>query len=293
MKRTTIAMALIACIAAGAALAQSRAAKGGGTPASFPAGKAGAALRPPGSAQRTLRFISDFNSPPFSYKEGMKRLGPDIDLAEALGKELGAKIEWVEMGFNINNYVSALERGTADAAIASISITPKRQERLAFTRPYFHTSLAIAVNSDVDWEHQWFTTGLKGWTVGVMRNTTGEKWARANLSANVETYSTIDRLVQRLKNSRGALKSGLAGFCILHDQAILRWALSNYSYHYQIAETGISPESYGIAVRKGNTKLLAELNSALDNLDANGTYQKIYQKWFAQAADRNLPPLPE
>jgi ABC-type amino acid transport substrate-binding protein len=293
MKRAVIAVALTSCIASGVASAQIQAVEKGGAPVSAPAVRAGTAPRSLKPAEQTLRFISDFASPPFSYKKGMKRVGFDIDLAEALGKELGAKIEWVEMSFNINTYASALDRGVADAAISSISITPERKGKVAFTRPYLSTGLAVAVNRDVDWEHQWFTSGLKGWKVGVMRNTTGEKWARANLAADIETYSTVDRLVQRLKSSKGALKSGRAGFCILHDQAILRWALSDYSYRYQIAEKEIAPESYGIAVSKGNVKLLNELNNALKNLNTSDAYQKIYKNWYTQAEEQGLPPLPE
>jgi len=293
MKYAGIAVTLIICVAACTALAQTQAVEKAPAQVSSPAVNAGDKTNSLNPAQKTLRIISDFESPPFSYKEGMKRLGFEVDLAETLAKEMGAKVEWVEMNFNINTYASAMDRGTADAAISSISITPERKQRLAFTHPYFRTSLAVAVNKDVDWEHQWFTSGLKGWKVGVMRNTTGEKWARDNLAADIETYSSVDRLVQRLKNSRGALKSGRAGFCILHDQAILRWALSDYSYRYQIAEKDIARESYGIAVSKGKPKLLAELNEALKKLNTSGAYRKLYKKWYAQAEEQDLPPLPE
>ena len=45
-----------------------------------------------GSA-KTLRFISDFKSPPFSYREGMRRVGIEVDIAEALGRQMGREIE--------------------------------------------------------------------------------------------------------------------------------------------------------------------------------------------------------
>jgi len=238
-----------------------------------------------------LRFISDFDSPPFSFKEGMERKGSEVDLAEAIGKELGKKIVWIEKGFNINTYASALDSGIADAAISSISITNERKQELSFTEPYWGTSLAIAAKKDVDWEHNWFTSGLKGWTVGVMRNTTGEKWAREHLTAEVKTFPSVDRLEDALKNSPMPLKSGKTGFCIMHDQAILKWALSKYSYHYEIVESDIGHEYYGIAVRKGNTKLLDELNGAIQSLRAKGIGKKIYQKWFNEAMD--LPMFKE
>lgn len=284
MKYIAIAAALTACCVAAFVLAQTQPVdKASQVP--LPPEKAGGAAAESTATKRTLRIISDFKSPPFSYREGMKRVGFEVDLAEALGKELGAKIERVEMDFNISAYASALDMGKADAAMSSISITNDRKERLAFTRPYYRAGFAIAVKKDVDWVHQWFTSGLKGWKIGVMRGTTGEQWARDNLDGKVETYSSVERLSQALKNSRGALKSGKAGFCVLHDETILKWILSDYSYHYEIVERKIVREYYGIALSKKNTQLLAELNAALGKLRENGTYKNIYQKWYSESQD--------
>ena len=271
----------------------------------------------PGSAksasdERTLRFITAFDSPPFSFKEGIKNEGFEIELGEAIGKEMGAKVEWIKKNFNISTYVSALDSGSADAAIAAISITENRRKQLAFTRPYFRTSLAAAVQKDIDWRHNKFTTGLKNWLVGVVRGTTGERWARKNLAATVRTYSTPDRLYQALKDmnpqklakelkkpdpgTRELLSSapkmrdlkGETGFCALLDAPILAWIFSKHAYRCKIVEEGIDHEDYGIAVSKRNTELLAELNAALESLDKSGVYDRIYEKWYTKASDLPL-----
>lgn len=291
MKHVVTGVALIACVITSFAADQTQSVEKAGAPASTPQEAATDKARAQNPTPRTLRFISDFNSPPFSFKKAAERMGFEIDLAEAIGKEIGAKIEWMQMNFSINAYTSALDVGKADAAMSAISITNDRKEQLAFTRPYYRAGFAIAVKKDVDWEHQWFTSGLEGWKIGVMRATTGEQWARDNLDGKVETYANVERLAQALKNSKGALKSGKAGFCILHDETILKWVLSDYSYHYQIAERKIAREYYGIAVSKNNPKLLAELNAALGNLRENGTYKKIYKKWYNEAED--LPMFSE
>lgn len=231
-------------------------------------------------AADTLRIISDFKAPPFAYTEGGRRVGIDVDLAEALAKEMGKKVEWVPMSFDIGAYASALDRGDADAAIFSISITPERKKIVSFTKPYARTGLAVAVRSDVEWKHAWFTGGLNGWRIGVIRGTTAEKWARKNLKGRVESYSSLDRLVQVLKGSRLPSESGSGGVCILHDQVPLRWwTLSKDSYRYAIVETGIEVQEYGIAVRKGNTPLLDALNAAAARLKKSGEEEKLRGKW--------------
>ena len=253
-----------------------------GAPASaVPAAKpAAAAATAPAD---TLRIISDFNSAPFAYRDGIKKTGVDVDLAEALAKEMGKKVEWVPMSFDISAYASALDRGNADAAIASISITDERAKILSFTKPYARMGLALAVRSDIDWRHSWFTTGLKDWRIGVLRGTTAEKWAKKNLDGRVEYYSSLDRMIQVLKNSPMPTESGKGGTCILYDEVPLRWTLSKYSYRYEIVETGIEIQRYGIAVRKGNTVLLDAINSAISRLKQSKEAGAIREKWRSRA----------
>ena len=231
----------------------------------------------------TLRIISDFNSPPFAYKEGIKRTGVDVDLAEALAKEMGKKVEWVQMNFDVNAYASALNRGTADAAIAAISITDDRAKIFSFTKPYARMGLALAVRNDIDWRHNWFTTGLEDWRVEVMRGTTAEKWARKNLAGKVEYYSSLDRMTQVLKNSPPPTRSGRGGTCILYDEVPLRWTLSRYSYRYEIVETGMEIQKYGIAVRKGNAAILDAINAAISRLKESGEVRAMREKWRSRA----------
>jgi ABC-type amino acid transport substrate-binding protein len=237
---------------------------------------------------KTLRIISGFDSPPLSYRDGVEKKGFEVELGDALANEMGRKARWIEKNFSIPAYESELDAGDADAAMSGITITEDRERELAFSKPYLKTGFAIAANKDVDWQHNWFTTGLKKWRVGVVRDTLGDQWARDNLAAEIKTYASAERLVQALKNFTLG-ERGKPGFCILHDQAILLWLLSNYDYHFQIVEKDVDPQFYGIAVSKKNKELLSEINDALLRLNQNGTYRKIYQKWYNEGKD--LPIL--
>jgi ABC-type amino acid transport substrate-binding protein len=250
---------------------------------------------PPEPGQETLRIITDFNHPPFTFIEKGKRTGFEVDLGDAIGKEMGVKVEWIQKNFNISTYASALEAGSADMAMASITITDKRKRQLAFTEPYFRTSLSVAVQRDVDWRPNAFRTGLKNWLVGVVRGTTAESWARANLAAKIKTYYSPDRLIQALKNSKAdkvarglGLPKKATGFCIIMDQPVMTWALSKRAYRFQIVERDVDHQYYAIAVSKNNTKLLEELNATLERLDKNDVYDKIYEKWYTKAQDLPL-----
>ncbi len=233
-------------------------------------------------AGRTLRFVSDFESPPFSFVEGSHKVGFEMDLGQAIGKELGAQVLWIQRSFNLGTYESLLKKGAVDAAISSISITGQREKRFDFTIPYYRSNLAVAAIKDMDWDHTDFVNGLKDVDVGVLRRSTGYEWARMNLSAKrINFYSPL-RMAQALRDEKV--------FCILIDEDILKWVLLTNAYRFQEVERDLSHEYYGIAVRKGDTQLLSELNNALKSLDKKNIYDDIYAKWFARRV--NLPTRP-
>jgi len=243
------------------------------TPSPVPAAK---------EAGRTLRFVTDFASPPFSFVERSKKIGFEIDLGQAIGRELGAGVLWIKRGFNLGTYESLLKTGAADAVINSISITPQRQRQFDFTVPYYRSGLAVAAIKDIDWNHTDFVNGLKDMQLGVLRRSTSYEWARKNLSAKRVNYYSPQRMAQALRDEQV--------FCILIDEDILKWVLHNNAYRFQEVERDLNHEYYGIAVRKGNTQLLSELNDALKRLDEKDIYDAIYEKWFTRRID--LPTRP-
>ena len=116
--------------------------------------------------------------------------------------------------------------------------------------------------------------------MGVLKGTTGEKWARKNLKATLVTYgSPVDM-------ARDLWEKNL--YAILVDEGMLNFLVSHYPYDFAIISRDLDHEEYGIAVRKGNQKFLQELNAALENIDAAGIYDEIYNRWFGP--QRSLPP---
>jgi len=231
-------------------------------------------------AERTLRFIADFNSPPFSFTQTGKKIGFDIDLGNAIGKELGAKVVWLQRGFSLPAYSSMLKGGDADAAMSSISITPERERMFTFTLPYYRSNLSVAAIRDITWNHTDFVNGLPHMDVGLLRNSTSYTWARKNLMpANRVPYYSPQRLAQALRDEQV--------FCVLIDEDILKWAMRSNAYRFQQVERDLDHEYYGIAVKKGNTALADELNSTMKRLDDKDIYDAIYDKWFTHRL--NLP----
>ncbi len=230
-----------------------------------------------------LRLINDFGAPPFAYLDGGVRKGFEVELGEALAREMGVGLEWVRMPFNIDTYRSALVSGRADAVLSSFTITLGRERYFEFTRPYFITHQAAAIRKGFRDKFNRLDNKLTGAVVGVEGGTTGATWVRKNLSPRrIKTYTSPDRLARALKN-------GDIQVAIL-DLAILDALLSRNQYKFEIPKKDLAVENYGIAVGKRNQKLLSSLNEALKKLDGQGIYGRIYGKWFA--TPRGLPATP-
>jgi len=236
---------------------------------------------PPAAAPAPeLRLLNDFAAPPFASLEGIKRVGFEVDLAAALGKEMGVTVRWTQMIFNLASFASALRSRSADAAMSAISVTPEREKDFLFTRPYFRSSLALATFRDVDFSRTAFKTGLEGQRVGVLKRTTGEEWAKKNLKATRVTYDNPERLARALNNKDVS--------CILLDQDILEGSLARGAYKFKIVESNLSTEDYALALSPDNQALADRINAALEKLDASGVYDEIFNTWFGRRAD--LPP---
>lgn len=242
------------------------------------AGAQEAPAAPAPSPRPQLRIISDFQTEPFSFSEGLKHLGFEVELAEALGAELGAEVVWVKQMFNLPTFSSTLETNGADMAMAAITVTPAREEQFLFSRPYFRSALAAATLRDVDWDHLKWKNGLSHLVpLGVQRRTTAEEWAKKNLKATRKTYDNPSRLARALNNNDVAV--------ILMDEEILVAELSRLKYKFKLVEKGFDEQDYAIAFARGNEALRDRVDAALEKLDADGVYDRLYEKWFGRLAD--------
>ncbi|MFH1038871.1 MAG: ABC transporter substrate-binding protein [PVC group bacterium] len=227
-----------------------------------------------------IRFIFDSKSPPFAFREGDEMVGFDIELGEEIGKALGKKVTWIDVPFNIREYSNLLEAGKADAALAAITITKIRKYFVDFTRPYFSTTLAVATRPEENWDQRAFARGLENKIVGVMKGTTGEEWARANLKAAVKTYDSPLSLIRALK------EGGNLAYAVVIDLAILDYlqycSTSMCQTQFTIVEKNLAQQDYGIAVSNGAFDLLSALNGALERAESSGAYDRIYRKWFGE-----------
>jgi len=220
--------------------------------------------------QKKLLVGTDATYPPFESKDADtgKLVGFDIDLMEAICDKLGIKCEYIVVPFD--GIVSGLNNNKYDAIISSFTITPQRETVVDFSKPYYQASQSIAVklnqekiNSLID---------LKGKRVGVQLGTTGELLAKRIEGAEIISFDNIGAAFIDLENRKLD--------AIVNDKPTSQRIIALRG-NAKLVGPDLSSENYGIAVRKGEKRLLDAINSALTALELSGKIDDLNKKWFS------------
>lgn len=215
--------------------------------------------------------------PPFSEvgPDG-KIKGFDIDIAFALCAQMKAQCTLVQQDFD--GMIPALQARKIDAVIASMSITPERQQVVNFSDKYYSTPARIVAKTSA--KLQITPEGLKGKKIGVQRSTIHDRFATDMFkTAEIVRYTKQDEVFLDL--AAGRLDATLAD-SVAADYGFLKTpAGKDFGF---VGPSYTEPKYFGIgagvAVRKSDTDLQAKFNEALKAIRANGTYKKIEAKYF-------------
>ncbi len=210
---------------------------------------------------------------PFEFpdKKDGSHTGFDMELIRAMGKKAGFETVTVK-GMGFDALIPSLDSGNIDVAIAGMSITDARKEKVNFTDPYYESGLSILVPKDNNTVKSF--DDLKGKTIAVQLGTTGAEQAGKIEGATVKTFDTSDTACLEMKNG--------GADAVISDLPVLQYFLKQGGAEYaKIASTPQKGDFYGIATAKKNKELCDKLNKALGEMKQNGEYQKLYDKWFA------------
>lgn len=228
-----------------------------------------------------LTIGSDTSFPPFESMNGSTAEGFDVDLANAIAKEMGLTVNFTSQKFD--TLIPQLQAGgTFDAIMSGMTITPERQKQITFSKPYIDSNQSITVVKGkfpkVDGNNAAaINTEFTGKIIGVQSGTTGEAWAKENIKGAKAITPFDDTL-----SAFSALNAGKVD-AVVNDLPVSAYLVNtSYKTDELIAEIPTG-EQYGIGMAQSDTQLIDAVNAALDKIKANGTYDQIYAKWFGQA----------
>ncbi|MYS89854.1 MULTISPECIES: glutamate ABC transporter substrate-binding protein [Streptomyces] len=209
--------------------------------------------------------------------------GFDVDVATYVAKELGYKpdqIEWVET--KSADRENALSRGDVKMIAATYSITDERKQKVDFAGPYLlaHQDLLVKKDSDIT-----KATDLNEKKLCSVAGSTSAQNVK-------DDFAPKAQLTQRGGYSEclSALQSGAVDALTTDDSILAGYAAQDqYKGQFKLAGLKLSNENYGIGVKKGDTATLNKINTALEKMVSDGSWEKAVKENFGPANYKNEP----
>ena len=193
--------------------------------------------------------------------------GINIETAQAIADKLGLELQIDDMDFDAA--LLAVQQGKADMVMAGVTVTDERQNVMDFTDSYATGIQSIIVKEDSDIAS---VDDLAGKKIGTQRGTTGYLYCSDDFGdENVVAYDNGLTAVQMLNNGQVD--------CVVIDNAPAKEFIAA-NPGLKLLDTAYVEESYAIGVGKGNTELKDAINTALEELKADGTLQAIVDKYI-------------
>ncbi len=219
------------------------------------------------TTEGTLTMATNAQFPPYEYYDGDDVIGIDADIAKAIADKMGLELKIEDMEFD--SIITAVSTGKADLGLAGMTVDPDRQKNVDFSDPYATGVQVIIVKEDSTIAKP---DDLKGKKIGVQLATTGDQYA-------TDDYGK-DSVVQYNKGSDAvmALTQGQVDAVIIDNEPAKSYVAANKGL--KILDTEYVTENYAACIAKDNTGLTKAVNKALAELKADGTLQKIVDKYI-------------
>lgn len=231
---------------------------------------------PANGAKPVLNVASETTYPPMEFTENGEYVGFDMDLIRAIGAAEGLDVKITSLGFDA--LIPAVQAGTVDACISSMTIKEDRAKAIDFSKPYFTAGLIIAVGQKTEGIKT--LEDLQGKRLAAEVGTTGLDASNSikekDPKTSIKVFDSVGEAFMELE------KGGVDA--VINDMPITAYYIQTKGKDKvkMVGEVFAAEDQYGIGVKKGNTELLNKINSGLDKVKASGEYDKIYKKWFGE-----------
>jgi ABC-type amino acid transport substrate-binding protein len=239
----------------------------------------GACSAAPSSAVRTmtpgtLSIGTYFVNPPFEYVSGGQRIGFEVDLMNEIAARLSLAPVFVDTQWE--TILQEMQAGRYDCIVGGITITPERRQMLAWSTPYMTTTLSLVVDSRRSPQIR-SMADFRTASVGVQAATTDYdialKLQQQGRIGSIKVYSFA-----RIQDAMVDLAAGRIT-AVMKVYPVAAWLAHQTAGLSIVAQVPDDPQPLGVGFALDNAGLLAAVNVALADMDRDGTYAKLAQKW--------------
>lgn len=221
-----------------------------------------------------LSMATEATFEPYEYMDGDQIVGIDVEIGQAIADKLGMEFEVTDIAFD--SIIPSVQSGKYDIGLAGMTVTEERLEQVNFTDSYATGVQVVIVKQDskITSVDDLFADGAY-YIVGTQTGTTGFLYATWDIAdaglGEVKDFAKTTDAAQALLTDKVD--------CILLDNEPAK-AIVSKNAGLKILESAYSEEQYAIAIKKENTELTNKVNTALNELIADGTVEKIINKYI-------------
>jgi len=222
----------------------------------------------PAEAGEKLVMATNAAFPPYEFYENDKIVGIDAEIAEKIAEKLGKTLEIVDTEFG--SIIAGVQTGKYDMGMAGLTVTDERKQSVNFTSTY-----ATGIQSIIVTEGSEIATpdDLEGKKIGVQQDTTGHIYTADQYGDEMVTP------FNKGTDAVAALVSGKVDCVVIDNEPAKSFVEANSGL--KILDTEYATEDYAICVAKEDEQLLKDINTALEELIADGTVQSIVDKYIS------------
>jgi polar amino acid transport system substrate-binding protein len=222
-----------------------------------------------------ITIATDATFPPMEMVDESKAIvGFDIDLMNAAAKAGGFAVEFKNTAWD--GIFAGLDNGKYDAVMSSVTITDDRKKTMDFSTPYVNAGQILTVRTETDGVES--LADLKGKTVGAQIGTTG--------AFEIDKVKDQYKITEKTYDEAGLAFADLANkridAVVIDTPVAANYALQAAEYKGKLKMVGkaFTEEYYGVAVKKGNAKVLDVINAGLKKVLDAGDNKAIEDKWL-------------
>ena len=211
--------------------------------------------------------------PPFeSLTAEGEVVGIEVEVMELICQKLGVQLEIKQMSFD--SVLPGVQAGKYDVGVSGISVTPAREKNVLFTTPYCLAAQAIVVleGSDITCK-----ADLEGKKISLQSGTTAETFCMEN-GYDISAFAANS-------DAQLALVNGKVAAWVIDDltakEMVDAYNADEPETKLVILDEAMTTEPYAFAFQKGSDELVAEINTILEKLVADGTIKDIFEKYNA------------
>ncbi|MGE5627305.1 MAG: amino acid ABC transporter substrate-binding protein [Solirubrobacterales bacterium] len=218
----------------------------------------------------------DDSFPPMGFRdENNNIVGFDIDMAKEAAKRMGVNVEFKPVQWD--GVILSLNSKDIDVIWNGLTITDERKQQIDFSKVYLENKQIIVVKAGSTLASK---KDLTGKVVGLQLGSSSE----TALAADTETSKSLKEVKKYSTNTEALLdlKNGRIDAVVV-DEVVGRYYIAKTPDVYSVLTEDFGKESYGVGFRKTDVTFRNELDKVLDEMKADGTADKISNKWFGKS----------